>query len=170
MQKRGRRTMIDISRIQPGLDFDDDAYAPEFTLPHYQRRLLLPRAYALLTDLGIVFGLFLVFVLASLSEMTRPFAFERRLVGIYGAAYVIFVIVYLALFMLGTSQTAGMRIHGLKAVNRFGRPLGPPEAFLRSFGYLISIVPLLFGLLWAFVDPEHLTWADKVSRTYVKRA
>jgi len=87
--KKARRTVIDISRIQPGLDFEDEDYIPEFARPDYQRRLLVPRARALATDLGIVFAMYLVFVLASLSEMTAPIAFERRLVAVYGAAYVV---------------------------------------------------------------------------------
>jgi hypothetical protein len=29
---------------------------------------------------------------------------------------------------------------------------------------------VFLGFLWAFIDPEHLTWADKVSGTFVKRA
>jgi hypothetical protein len=39
---------------------------------------------------------------------------------------------------------------------------------LRAFGYFISMVPLMLGFAWAVVDPEHLTWADKVSGTYVR--
>jgi hypothetical protein len=27
----------------------------------------------------------------------------------------------------------------------------------------------MLGFLWAVIDPEHLTWADKVSGTYIKR-
>ena len=79
------------------------------------------------------------------------------------------VAVYFFLFMLSISQTTGMRVQGLMAVNRHGEPLEPREAFMRSFGYLVSITPLMFGFLWAFVDPEHLTWTDKVSNTFIKR-
>jgi hypothetical protein len=40
---------------------------------------------------------------------------------------------------------------------------------MRGLGYLISIVPLMLGFVWAVVDPEHLTWADKVSGTFLKK-
>ena len=169
MLRKGRRRVIDISKIQPGLDFDDDTYAAEFTLPEYQRSLLLSRTYALLTDLTLVFGLYLIFVISTVSEMPVPIPLNRRILGIYAAAYLLLVVVYFFLFMLSMSQTTGMRIHGLIATNRRGDTLRPTEAFLRSFGYLISVVPLLFGFLWAFIDPEHLTWADKVSGTFIKR-
>jgi uncharacterized RDD family membrane protein YckC len=169
MQRKGRRTLIDISRIQPGLDFDDDDYTAEFTLPDYQRRILVPRVYALLTDMAIVLGMFVVFVVATVSEMPMPLDVNRRIFGIYGAAFLLLLAVYFFLFMLSSSQTAGMHRQRLIAVDRHGEPLQLGAAFLRSFGYLVSIVPLMFGFLWAFIDPEHLTWADKVSGTFVKR-
>ena len=169
MQRKGRRTLIDISKIQPALDFDDAARASEFTLPEYQGKLLLDRTYAFLIDAGIVFGLFLFFVMVTVSEMPTGVAMTRRIVGIYGAAYLLLVAVYFFLFMLSMSQTTGMKVQGLIAVNRHGDILKPRDAFLRSFGYLVSIIPLMFGFLWAFVDPEHLTWTDKVSNTFIRR-
>jgi hypothetical protein len=27
----------------------------------------------------------------------------------------------------------------------------------------------MLGFLWAVIDPEHLTWADKVSGTFLKK-
>ena len=169
MQRKGRRRIINLSRIQPALDFDKVAHAPEFTLPSYQRSLLIARAYAFLVDILIVSGVYLVFVVATVSEMSTTTPLDRTILGIYGATYLLSLAVYFFLFMLSMSQTTGMRYYGLMAVNRHGDPLQPREAFMRSFGYLISIIPLLFGFLWAFVDPEHLTWADKVSGTFVKR-
>jgi uncharacterized RDD family membrane protein YckC len=71
--------------------------------------------------------------------------------------------------MISSGQTMGMKARGLIAVNRNGEPLSAPQAILRGFGYLISIFPLMLGFLWAVIDAEHLTWADKVSGTYVKK-
>ena len=50
-----------------------------------------------------------------------------------------------------------------------GQPLDPNRACMRGLGYLISILPLLLGFIWMLIDPEHLTWADKVSGTYIKK-
>ena len=174
-RKPGR--LIDISsdeRItvlthQPELDFDYTDYLAEFTLPDYQRQLLLPRAYALLTDLAIVFGVFLVFVVATFSEMPETARLDRGDLSVYTVAYMIMVIVYFTLAMLSTSQTTGMYLQRLVAVTGRGIRLNPLEASYRALGYVVSIVPLFLGFLWAFIDPEHLTWADKVSGTFVKR-
>jgi uncharacterized RDD family membrane protein YckC len=71
--------------------------------------------------------------------------------------------------MLSASQTPGMKLRGLVAVSREDTLLDPKEACVRGFGYFVSIVPLMLGFVWAVIDPEHLTWADKVSGTYLKK-
>jgi uncharacterized RDD family membrane protein YckC len=62
-----------------------------------------------------------------------------------------------------------MKQRQLTVVSQDGSPLDPVRACMRGFGYLVSILPLMLGFLWAVIDPEHLTWADKVSGTYIKR-
>lgn len=162
--------MIDIS-TQPGLDFRSESKSPraEFVHPDYQRGLLRLRAYALGTDLAIVFAMFVIFLGTTLLEMPSGAAIDRAVLGAYAAAYLALFVVYVTLFMLSASQTVGMRIHGLIAVDADGQPLQTPDALMRSFGYLVSTLPMMFGFLWAGVDPEHLTWADRVSGTFVKR-
>ena len=77
--------------------------------------------------------------------------------------------IYFFLFMISASQTPGMKQRQLTVVSQDGAPLDPVRACMRGFGYLVSILPLMLGFLWAVIDPEHLTWADKVSGTYIKR-
>src|SRR5262245_52377717 len=40
MDRKARRTIIDISQDQPGLDFDEAELSPPFSFPEYQRQLL----------------------------------------------------------------------------------------------------------------------------------
>lgn len=169
MSSRGHRTIIDISAGQKGLNFEHNDYLAEFTLPEYQRGLLLLRVYALMTDLAIVFGVFLIFVVVTFSEIPVTTRLDRQALGVYGLAYLTLVLVYFALSMLSTSQTTGMYLHRLVAVTGSGARLSPTEAIFRTLGYTVSFVPFFVGFLWAFIDPEHLTWADKVSGTFVKR-
>jgi uncharacterized RDD family membrane protein YckC len=77
--------------------------------------------------------------------------------------------IYFFLFMISASQTPGMKQRKLIVVSPDGSPLDPIQACMRGFGYFVSILPLLLGFVWAAIDPEHLTWADKVSGTYIKR-
>ena len=166
---RKKRTIIDISQYQPGLDFDEAELSPPFTFPEYQRGLLVARFAADVTDIGIVAGVYLLFILTTFMQMPAGTVFDRRFLGIYTAGFLILVAVYFFLFMLSASQTPGMKMRHLIAVSREDMPLDPKTACLRGFGYFVSILPLMLGFVWAVIDPEHLTWADKVSGTYIKR-
>ena len=95
--------------------------------------------------------------------------FEKRVLGIYGAGYLLLVAIYFFLFMLSGGQTIGMRFRQLVVVTRDDQMLDPRGSCVRGFGYFISIMPLMLGFVWALIDPEHLTWADKVSGTFVRK-
>jgi len=169
MDRKLKRTIIDISQGQPELDFDEAALSLPFTFPEYQRGLLSSRLLADLTDMGIVAGIYIVFIAVTWFQMPAGAPVDRRIVGIYIAGFLLLLGIYFLLFMLSTSQTPGMKMRQLLAVSREGDPLEPKTACLRGFGYFISIVPLMLGFVWALIDPEHLTWADKVSGTYLKK-
>ena len=165
-----RRTVISIEDYQqPELDFEEAEHSPPFTLPEYQRQLLAPRIAAGFVDLVIVAAVFAIFAVTTYLEMPENFTLDRRILGIYGVCYFTLVTIYFFLFMLSASQTPGMKCRRLVVSTTEDVPLDPRRAWLRGFGYLISILPLLLGFIWMLVDPEHLTWADKVSGTYVKR-
>jgi len=169
MDRKIKRTIIDISQDQPALDFDEAALSLPFTFPEYQRSLLSSRLLADLTDMGIVAGVYILFVVTTYFQMPEAATIDRRIVGVYIAGFLLLLGIYFLLFMLSASQTPGMKMRQLMAVNREGVPLEPRAACIRGFGYFISIVPVMLGFAWALIDPEHLTWADKVSGTYLKK-
>jgi uncharacterized RDD family membrane protein YckC len=120
-------------------------------------------------DFVVVAFIYCIFIVATYLEMPEPFSFDRRIAGIYAAGFFVLLTIYFFLFMITASQTPGMKQRQLIVVNNEGSLLDPPSACMRGLGYLVSVLPLLLGFLWAVIDPEHLTWADKVSGTYVKR-
>jgi uncharacterized RDD family membrane protein YckC len=168
-ERKSKRTVISIEDQQPRFDFDEAEHFLPFTFPEYQRNLIGSRIAAGLTDLGVVAAVYLIFVVATFAQMPDNYSFDKRILGLYGVAFFALVAVYFLLFMLSASQTPGMKRRGLIVVNRDGDTLNPKEACMRGFGYLISILPLLLGFVWMLIDPEHLTWADKVSGTYIKK-
>ena len=168
MERKTRRTVIDIAQHQPTLNFDEAELSPPFTFPEYQRDLLFTRFAADITDIAIVAGIYLIFVGVTFLQMPEP-SMDKRIGGIYIAGLLILVGVYFLLFMLSASQTPGMKLRRLVVVTREGTALDPRSACLRGFGYFISIAPLMLGFIWAMIDPEHLTWADKVSGTFLKK-
>src|SRR5215475_14956395 len=170
MDRKSKRTVISIDdEFQQQLDFEEAAHSLPFTFPEYQRELIGPRTMAGLTDFAIVAVVFWVFLLTTFSEMPEGFTVDKRVLGIYAVCFFALAVVYFLLFMLSASQTPGMKYRHLIVVSKDGELLDPKQACLRGFGYLISILPLLLGFFWLLIDPEHLTWADKVSSTYVKK-
>jgi uncharacterized RDD family membrane protein YckC len=170
MNAKIKRTVISIEDTdQHQLDFEEAAHMLPFTFPEYQRELIVPRIVAGLTDFAIVAAVYLIFLVLTLSEQPEDFSFDQQMLGIYGVCFFALVVIYFFLFMLSASQTPGMKYRRLIVVTREGEALDPKQACMRGFGYLISILPVLLGFIWILVDPEHLTWADKVSSTYVKK-
>ena len=168
MERQSRRTVIDIAQHQATIDFEEAELSPPFTFPEYQKELLRPRFAADIIDFAIVTGIYLLFVVLTYLQMPEPYL-DKRIGGIYLSGLLVLFGVYFLLFMMTTSQTPGMKIKRLVAVTRDGTALDPRSAGLRGLGYFISIAPLMLGFVWALVDPEHLTWADKVSGTFLKK-
>jgi uncharacterized RDD family membrane protein YckC len=46
----------------------------------------------------------------------------------------------------------------------------PRQLLLRSLGYVLSAGTFLLGFVWACWDEDHLTWHDRISRTYLTSA
>jgi len=169
IERKSKRTVISIDECQPKFDFEEAAHSLPFTFPDYQRDLIISRIGAGLLDLGIVAAVFLIFIAVTMAQMPENYSLDKRVVGIYGVCFFALVTIYFFLYMLSASQTPGMKRWKLIVVTDRDELLNPTHACLRGFGYLISILPLLLGFFWMLVDPEHLTWADKVSGTYVKK-
>jgi len=170
MDRKSKRTIISIQeQQQPELDFEEAENFPSFTFPEYQRELLTLRIAAGIADFGIVALIYSLFVVTTYLQMPETFLPDRRVLGIYGLGFFVLVAIYFFLFMLSASQTPGMKHRRLTVVTKDGQPLDPTRACMRGFGYLISILPVMLGFAWAVIDPEHLTWTDKVSGTYIKK-
>ena len=169
MDRKSKRTVISIQEYQPELDFEEADHSPPFTFPEYQRDLLASRLVAGLEDFAIVALIYGIFIITTYLEMPDTFSIDRRVAGIYAAGFFVLFTIYFFLFMISASQTPGMKQRQLTVVTQDGLPLDPARACMRGFGYLVSILPLMLGFLWAVIDPEHLTWADKVSGTYIKK-
>src|SRR6516162_4525858 len=168
--ERKKRTVISIQEVQPELDFEEAAHSPPFTFPEYQRDIIIPRFSAGVFDFGIVGLVYALFVIVTFLQMPSGAPIlETRILGLYGGGYLLLVCVYCFLFVLSGGQTPGMKLRNLVVVTRYDSPLELRDSCMRGFGYIIAILPVMMGFIWAVVDPEHLTWTDKVSNTFVRR-
>lgn len=64
-------------------------------------------------------------------------------------------------------QTLGMRAWRIQVQTPAGRPIGWRAATFRYLAALFSWLCLGLGFLWQWVDREHITWHDRLSRTRV---
>ncbi|HXT99212.1 MAG TPA: RDD family protein [Polyangia bacterium] len=64
-------------------------------------------------------------------------------------------------------QTLGMRLVGIRLIDRRGRTPGPARGLLRLLALGPSVGPAGLGWLWALFDREHRALHDHLAGTYV---
>jgi len=64
-------------------------------------------------------------------------------------------------------QTVGKYLMRLRAVGKEGQRIGYRRALLRWVLYGVSLLPLLLGVIWIFVDRQHRAWHDGLCGTRV---
>jgi uncharacterized RDD family membrane protein YckC len=86
---------------------------------------------------------------------------------VYRAGLVLVIAGYYALNWLRSGQTLGMRAWRLRTVSDSGQTLTWRAVVLRECFGLIAWAPAALGVLWLYLDPEHLALHDRLSRTRV---
>ncbi|MEA3363522.1 MAG: RDD family protein [Thermodesulfobacteriota bacterium] len=74
---------------------------------------------------------------------------------------------YFTLFHFLAGQTPGKMLAGLQVETTEGDPLAFPQAFLRSVGGLLQLLPAGFGYLVMLTNPERRGWNDRLAGTRV---
>ena len=64
-------------------------------------------------------------------------------------------------------QTAGKYLMRLRVVGTEGQRIGYGRALVRGVLYGVSLLPLLLGVVWIFVDRQHRAWHDGLCGTRV---
>ncbi len=85
--------------------------------------------------------------------------------NLYCAGEVAIIGAYFVFNWMRSGQTLGMRAWGLKAVSDSGKPLEFAPALLRFVLGLAAWAPAALGVLWLYVDSEHLAMHDRLSKT-----
>ena len=126
--------------------------------------LPLHRAAAAAVDWSLVLIAY-GFFLAVYRALGGQFVLNRTGLPLLGGALPLIALVYLLLYAVARSETAGMQCTRLKVVTFDGERPERRHWMLRFLGSCLSHGTVL-GLLWMFADEEGLTWQDHISGTF----
>ena len=128
------------------------------------------RLAALIYDAFLLVALLMIFTGGALF-FTHGAAVVPATVGawvyLYRGGLVLVVAGYYALNWLRSGQTLGMRAWRLRTVSDTGQPLMWGAVILRAIFGFIAWAPAALGVLWLYLDPEHLALHDRLSKTRV---
>lgn len=85
---------------------------------------------------------------------------------------IVYVLPFVAtlLFWSHKQATPGKMVIRARIVDaRTGLAAGTGQLVIRYLGYLVSLLPLGLGFIWAAFDPRKQAWHDKLARTMVVR-
>ncbi len=153
---------------QPALNFP----APPLQRASYPAPAVAPFRLRMLghgIDFAFSLAALLMF-LATLKLMAGPLVSDRFLLISGICAYLFFMFLYGVLFLGLTGATPGMHRLGLRLVNFDGIPASRRQLFWRLLGAVASAGSFFLGYLWAAVDEEHLSWHDRISKTFLTTA
>ncbi len=130
------------------------------------------RFAALIYDGFLLVALLIIFTFAAL-VFTGGHAIMRDTAGpwyyLYCTGEIAVVAAYFIVNWMRSGQTLGMRAWRLRAVSATGKPLTLVSASLRFVWAVLAWAPAALGVLWLYVDPEHLALHDRLSNTRVIR-
>jgi uncharacterized RDD family membrane protein YckC len=153
----------------------DSEPSPEQTLPNearfssHPRELMAPRFLAGLVDATVLLagnGVFAAIFWYFCLQTGRVSPVPASLIAMAAVA-AFFMIFYFGLSVSLTGSTPGLAWMGLEVRNQDGNLPTTRESWWRAFGYLVSASAFFMGFLWAFLDPDGLTWHDLMSGTYI---
>jgi uncharacterized RDD family membrane protein YckC len=129
---------------------------------------LARRSMALVVDASLVLAVLVCIASQFVShakQMPGP-----RLVE-FGAVVAVLAMsaAYQSLFLTLTKATPGMRYAGIALCTFDGHSPNRAQRSRRLTGLLLSVLPLGLGIVWALFDDDHLTWHDRLSKTYLRR-
>lgn len=128
------------------------------------------RLAALAYDVLLLAALLMTFTAVTLC-FTHGQAVVRETAGafvyLYRAGLLLVIGGYFVLNWVRTGQTLGMRAWRLFTVDEHGRKVGLGAALLRAGCAVIAWAPAGLGVLWLYLDSEHLALQDRLSRTRV---
>lgn len=133
--------------------------------PRLQQAPFMRRLLAGTVDTALTVGLVCALGFTVVNHLPQPLSIRTaELLAL--AALVLTGILYQAVFLLVAQRTPGM-MYAQITLRTFEDEI-PTSLQLRSrvLALLVSLLPVGLGVVWAVFDDDHLTWHDRLSRTY----
>ncbi len=124
------------------------------------------RLLALVVDGTLVAGSLLAAAIMALSRARALPGLHAIEIGM-GAAFLVAAALYEALFFTLGRATPGMKYAGIRLTTFEGHVPARAERYRRLAALLVSVLPAGLGLAWSLFDDDHLSWHDRLSRTYL---
>jgi uncharacterized RDD family membrane protein YckC len=142
--------------------------APASATPRLHQAPFARRLLAGLVDSALIMGTLCAAALAFADRMPHPLAIKTAELWAVGALIVI-AILYQAISLALAKATPGMMYAGI-ALCTFDDEY-PTNAQLRGrvVAMVLSLLPVGLGVVWAVFDDDHLSWHDRLSRTYQRK-
>lgn len=137
---------------------------PELELAPMSRRLL-----ALVVDGALVMAAFLAAASVAAAHVAELPAMRTVEMGA-SAALAAIAMAYMALFLTLARATPGMKYAGIRLSTLEGQPVSRAQRWSRLGALALSLLPLGLGVAWVLFDEDRLSWHDRLSGTYLKKA
>lgn len=127
------------------------------------------RVLAALVDGTLVTAAFLAAALIAAANMEQfPATKSLEIGGV--AALLLTGLVYQAIFSAMTHATPGMLYAGISLCTFDDQIPTRAQRCARLGALLLSLLPFGLGVGWSIFDEEHLSWHDRLSKTYQRRS
>jgi uncharacterized RDD family membrane protein YckC len=127
------------------------------------------RAMSAMVDTAWIGAIFTAAALViSMNVDSQPSMKLMEFVGV--AAFITIAVLYKGIFLMFAGTTPGMRYAGISLCTFDDQRPTRDQMRRRIAAVLLSLLPVGLGLLWAIFDEDHLSWHDRISRTYQRCA
>ena len=126
------------------------------------------RLMAAIVDGALISGALLAAaIIAAKNVRDLPSLREIELVG--AAAFLAIGLLYETFFLTLSKVTPGMMYAGISLCTVDDQSPNRSRRLARFGALLLSLLPVGLGLVWAIFDEDHLSWHDRLSRTYLRK-
>jgi uncharacterized RDD family membrane protein YckC len=127
------------------------------------------RLMAAVVDAAMIGAAFAAVALVAAGNLGVQPSMKTMELAAFAALFVIGVL-YQGFFFMLAGMTPGMRYAGIALCNFDGEKPTREQLRRRVGATLLSLLPVGLGVLWAIFDDDHLSWHDRISRTYQRWA